>query len=86
MDNDTAQYTPKSARRAGEYLLGGLVAFGILIFSLLVSSDCYFNAVTLRVSIAVVVTSLFLVAAFIWRRKRLAPRDARERLSAVAHR
>jgi hypothetical protein len=51
MDSDTAQYTPKSARLAGQYLLGGLVSFGILIFSLLVSSDCYFNAVIFGVSI-----------------------------------
>jgi hypothetical protein len=75
MDNDTAQYTPKSARLAGEYLLGGLVSFGILVFSLLISSDCYFNAVTLGVSIAAVVASLFLLTAVISWSKRLALRD-----------
>jgi hypothetical protein len=75
MDNDTAQYTRKSARLAGEYLFGGLVSFGILVFSVLISEDCYFNAVTLRVSIAAVVASLFLLIAAISWSKRLALKE-----------
>lgn len=75
MDNDTAQYTAKSARLAGEYLFGGLVSFGILVFSLLLSSDCYFNSITLGVSIAAVMVSIvFLIAMISWS-KRLALRD-----------
>jgi hypothetical protein len=75
MDNDTAQYTPKSASLAGQYLLGGLVSFGIFIFSLLVSSDCYFNAVIFGVSIGAVAVSLFVLIALISWSKRIALRD-----------
>lgn len=75
MGHDTAEYTTKSARRAGEYLFGGLVSFGVLVFSLLVSSDCYFNAVTLGIWVtALVVSIVLLVAAIAWG-KRLALRD-----------
>jgi hypothetical protein len=75
MDNETVQYTPKSARLAGEYLFGGLVSFGILVFSLLISGDCYFNAVTLGVSIAAVVASLVLLIVAVSWGQRLALRD-----------
>ena len=71
MDNDTAQYTAESARLAGEYLFGGLISFGILIFSLLVSSDCYFNAATYGLLIALMVISLSLLIAVICWSKRL---------------
>lgn len=76
MDLDRSQYTPKSARLAGEYLFGGLISFGVLIFSLLVSSECYFNAVTYEVSIAGSVVSVVLLFAAIWWSKRIAERDA----------
>jgi hypothetical protein len=71
MDIDHSEYTDKSARLAGEYLFAGLIAFGLLIFSLLVGSDCYFSKGTYSLWIATVVASCLLFAGIIVWGKRL---------------
>jgi hypothetical protein len=65
MDNNRSGYTEKSARLAGEYLFAGLIAFGLLIFSLLVGSDCYFNKGIYSLWIATVAASCLLFAGII---------------------
>jgi hypothetical protein len=47
--SEADNYTAQSARLAGRYLFGGLLTLGIVIFSLLVSGDTYFNALTYEI-------------------------------------
>jgi hypothetical protein len=44
MDQTFDQYTPRRAAMAGRYFLIGIVVFGFLVFSILISLDCYFNS------------------------------------------
>jgi len=85
MVNDTVSYTSESARLAGGYLFGGLLIVAVVIFSLLVWSNVYFNAVTYKLSVGVSAVSWLLFFALLLRGKfRASENDDIKAKSAAA--
>lgn len=63
MSTESPEYTEVGARLAGEYLFGGLIAFGVMVFSWLVSADCYFSSRIYNATTAMAVAWIFLYIA-----------------------
>jgi high-affinity Fe2+/Pb2+ permease len=84
MVSEADKYTPQSAKLAGEYLFGGLLLFGLVIFCLLISTDCYLNSVTCEVSVAAFVVALGVAIVVVWWRDRVASEKGEDMLKQIA--
>jgi hypothetical protein len=84
MVSEADKYTPQSAKLTGEYLFGGLLLFGLVIFCLLISTDCYLNSVTCEVSVAAFVVALGVAIVVAWWRDRVASEKGEDMLKQIA--